>query len=158
MAKNVAKKSIRKKASTKPRAAETNQDPSAQIQADINRLLSLRHSDPHQLLGVHTEGDELTFRAFRPDAESVEIVVGKTRPRPMVRTREAGLFELSISDSGKVPSYKLRVHEPNGEVRTIRDPYSFLPTIGELDLYLFGEGKHEEIYQKLGAHVTEIGR
>jgi 1,4-alpha-glucan branching enzyme len=27
------------------------------------------------------------------------------------------------------------------------------PTLGELDLHLFGEGKHERIYEKLGAHV-----
>jgi 1,4-alpha-glucan branching enzyme len=31
------------------------------------------------------------------------------------------------------------------------------PTVGELDLHLFGEGKHEEIYRKLGAHVTKLG-
>jgi 1,4-alpha-glucan branching enzyme len=31
------------------------------------------------------------------------------------------------------------------------------PTVGELDLYLFAEGKHEEIYHKLGAHVTKLG-
>ena len=30
--------------------------------------------------------------------------------------------------------------------------------IGEIDLHLFGEGRHEEIYKKLGAHVTKIGR
>jgi 1,4-alpha-glucan branching enzyme len=35
---------------------------------------------------------------------------------------------------------------------------SMSPTIGELDLHLFGEGKHEEIYQKLGAHVAKVGR
>jgi 1,4-alpha-glucan branching enzyme len=32
-------------------------------------------------------------------------------------------------------------------------PHDFSPTLGELDLYLFGEGKHERIYEKLGAHV-----
>jgi 1,4-alpha-glucan branching enzyme len=32
-----------------------------------------------------------------------------------------------------------------------RDPFS--PILGEVDLYLFGEGRHELIYQKLGAHV-----
>src|SRR6185295_1762222 len=51
----------------------------------------------------------------------------------------------------------LIVHEPGGFVRTLRDPYSFPPTIGEIDLHLFGEGKHEQIYNKLGAHVTKIG-
>jgi len=28
---------------------------------------------------------------------------------------------------------------------------------GEIDLHLFGEGRHEEIYKKLGAHVTKKG-
>ena len=30
--------------------------------------------------------------------------------------------------------------------------------IGEIDLHLFGEGRHEEIYKKLGAHVKKVGR
>ena len=38
----------------------------------------------------------------------------------------------------------------------MRDPYAFAPTLGEIDLYLAGEGRHEELYEKLGAHVTEI--
>jgi 1,4-alpha-glucan branching enzyme len=32
------------------------------------------------------------------------------------------------------------------------------PTLGDIDLHLFNEGRHEEIYKKLGAHVTKIGR
>ena len=39
---------------------------------------------------------------------------------------------------------------------TIDDPYRFLPTVGELDLYLAGEGSHEELWQRLGAHVKDI--
>ena len=31
-------------------------------------------------------------------------------------------------------------------------------TLGDIDLHLFGEGRHEEIYKKLGAHVTKVGR
>ena len=38
------------------------------------------------------------------------------------------------------------------------EPQEFPPTLGEIDLHLFGEGRHEEIYKKLGAHVTKIGR
>ena len=30
--------------------------------------------------------------------------------------------------------------------------------LGEIDLHLFGEGRHEEIYKKLGAHVSKVGR
>lgn len=32
------------------------------------------------------------------------------------------------------------------------------PTLGDIDLHLFGEGRHEEVYKKLGAHVTTVGR
>ena len=31
-------------------------------------------------------------------------------------------------------------------------------SLGDIDLYLFGEGRHEEIYKKLGAHVKKVGR
>jgi 1,4-alpha-glucan branching enzyme len=30
--------------------------------------------------------------------------------------------------------------------------------LGDIDLHLFGEGRHEEIYKKLGAHITKVGR
>ena len=125
---------------------------------DLNRLLSLRHNDPHRILGIHTQGDTQTIRVFRPDAESVEVQIGKSRRSSMVKIHPAGLFEFSYPKSENSTSYRLIVYEPGGFVRTLRDPYSFPPTIGELDLHLFGEGKHEEIYNKLGAHVTKIGR
>jgi 1,4-alpha-glucan branching enzyme len=38
---------------------------------------------------------------------------------------------------------------------TIREPYPFPPTLGELDLHLWAEQKHERIWDKLGAHVRE---
>ena len=75
----------------------------------------------------------------------------------MERIDPSGLFELHVPRVKKVPSYKLKVHEQGGEVKTIRDPYSFPPSLGELDLHLFAEGKHEQIYNKLGAHVTKVG-
>jgi 1,4-alpha-glucan branching enzyme len=158
MAKTAPKKTTRKRVSKKPPAVSAKASSSAQLQADINRFLSLRHNDPHQLLGVHTDGDEQTYRVFRPGAAAVELVLGSTRPRAMARTRDPGLFELSIPSNTKSTSYKLKVHFSNGQVATIRDPYSYPPTIGELDLHLFGEGRHEEIYKRLGAHITKIGR
>ena len=51
--------------------------------------------------------------------------------------------------------YRLEVDVRDGGTFTIDDPYRFTPTIGELDLHLVGEGRHEELYEKLGAHVIE---
>src|SRR5262249_4891460 len=55
-----------------------------------------------------------------------------------------------------VSPYRLRISYPDGESITIRDAYSFLPTLGELDLHLWGEQKHDRAYDKLGAHVREV--
>lgn len=74
----------------------------------------------------------------------------------MAKVDAAGLFEVTVPGVKKIPTYKLRIHQ-NGRINTIRDPYSFSPTLGELDLHLFAEGKHEQIYNKLGAHVTKLG-
>jgi hypothetical protein len=48
----------------------------------------------------------------------------------------------------------------SGEVRQFFDHYSFLPTLGAQDLYLFNEGNEHRIYEKLGAHIesTSVGR
>ena len=35
------------------------------------------------------------------------------------------------------------------------DPAEFPPTLGELDLYLLGEGRHRDMWRVLGAHVRE---
>jgi len=151
-------KTARKKTSRKLREAPNNIDESAQVNADLNRFLAFKHSDPHQVLGLHTNGSQQVVRVFRPDAKAVDVRFGTSSSRPMVRTNESGMFELSMETAAKPSSYKLKVYGFDGEVTTIRDPYSFAPTIGELDLHLFGEGKHEEIYEKLGAHVRKIGR
>ena len=46
--------------------------------------------------------------------------------------------------------------EHGGRTWRARDPYSFLPTVGELDLHLVGEGRHEQLWERLGAHLREI--
>ncbi|HEU4422913.1 MAG TPA: 1,4-alpha-glucan branching protein GlgB, partial [Pilimelia sp.] len=37
------------------------------------------------------------------------------------------------------------------------DPYRFAPTVGEVDLHLIGEGRHERLWTVLGARPREIG-
>ena len=39
------------------------------------------------------------------------------------------------------------------DVHTVDDPYRWLPTLGEIDLHLIGEGRHERLWDVLGAHV-----
>ena len=63
------------------------------------------------------------------------------------------MFE-GVVEGADVPlDYELEVDYPDGNVFTMRDPYSFTPTFGELDLHLAAEGRHEQLYERLGAHV-----
>ena len=124
--------------------------------ADLERLAGLRHSDPHSILGAHPTPDGIVIRAFRPGAKGVSVVAAKTHPWQMERVDERGLFEVLIAGRIEVFPYELRVHYADGDLVTIRDPYAFLPTIGSLDLHLWNEGRHERIYEKLGAHSREI--
>jgi len=75
----------------------------------------------------------------------------------MATTHPSGLFEIQITNLTDIPSYRFTVHYAEDKVFTQHDPYSFLPTVGELDLHLFAEGRHEAIYEKLGAHVRRVG-
>ena len=125
--------------------------------AELRRFLKLKHPDPHRILGAHQINGHVVIRIFRPDAESVELLVGTRRPQPFKKIHDAGLFEVAFA-AESIPSYRLRVQYPHGASFTLRDPYAYPPTLGDLDLHLFAEGKHESIYEKLGSHVQRIGR
>jgi len=124
--------------------------------AELNAFLRLKHGDPHAILGAHHFNGGIIIRAFRPDAEQIEVLIGRKKPLVMNRTHAAGLFEILIPDLTEIPAYRFRVRYPSGNEFTLRDPYSFLPTLGDLDLHLFNEGKHLSVYEKLGAHVRKL--
>ena len=124
--------------------------------AELERLIQLHHPDPHSILGAHPGPDGITIRAFRPGAKQVSVIAGEAHPWRMARIDQRGLFAVLIKDRDEVFPYQLRVHYSDGDVVTIHDPYAFLPTIGNLDLHLWNEGRHERIYEKLGAHLSAI--
>jgi 1,4-alpha-glucan branching enzyme len=125
---------------------------------EVSRLLSGAHHDPHGVLGMHplpvapSSGTTLqqtrtAVRALRPGASEVAVVLdGERYPLTQIAT---GLF------SGAVPEppgdYRLEVRYGD-RVETIDDPYRWLPTVGSLDLHLINEGRHERLWEVLGAH------
>ena len=123
---------------------------------DLKCLLALRHQDPHSILGAHPTARGVMVRAYRPDAEKIFLIVENDPPREMLMRPEPGLFEILVSERREVFPYQLRIHYPGGLIVTIRPPYSFPPTLGELDLYLWAEQRHERIWDKFGAHVCEL--
>jgi 1,4-alpha-glucan branching enzyme len=124
-------------------------------------LLQASQRQPHQLLGMHPlgNGGGLVTRALLHNAAQVEVVpvLEKNRPRyRLERLDDSGLFEGTTKAATKVYAYDLVVTDYQGNVRQFRDPYSFLPTISEADLYLFGQGDERRIYDKLGAQLRII--
>ncbi|HEY6908849.1 MAG TPA: 1,4-alpha-glucan branching protein GlgB [Myxococcales bacterium] len=122
----------------------------AAMEPEIRRLVELRHPDPHSVLGNHPDAGGVVIRAYRPDAGSVTVLPDFGGEIP-ARHRGAGVFEARLNGRDQVFGYLLRV-EYRGASFTFRDPYSFLPTLGELDLHLVAEGRHERIWERLGAH------
>jgi len=132
--------------------------------ADLHLLLEARHASPHAILGMHPVTRKkvkgVVARAFLRDVTACEVVdLEASPPRgiPMERAAEAGLFEVFIPGRETVFRYQLRATRANGEIRQFFDPYCFLPTLGEQDLYLFNEGNEHRVYEKLGAHVRDLG-
>ena len=57
--------------------------------------------------------------------------------------------------ANSVYAYDLVITDHQGKTRRTRDAYSFLPTLGEADLFLFGKGDERKIYDKLGAQLRD---
>ncbi|MFD8035649.1 hypothetical protein ACFV3F_44445, partial [Streptomyces sp. NPDC059717] len=120
---------------------------------DRERLLAGTHHDPHGVLGAHPVPGGVAFRAFRPYALSVTVVADSLRAA--LHDDGDGFFSglLPLRD---VPSYRLLV-EYEGSVQDTEDAYALLPTLGEFDLHLIGEGRHEQLWKALGARVMTHG-
>ena len=136
---------------------------------NIEALVHGRHGSPFDVLGPHTgivAGRPVWIvRAFLPGASSAWVVLPTTPDKPrgtpptaarrqMTLLHPAGLFSL-VSPGDTAPAYTLAVQRDNDTIERVEDPYAFPPALSSFDLHLIGEGKHLEIYNKLGAHVIE---
>ena len=101
-------------------------------------------------------GAASVVRALRPGAAAVRVVPARGKPVELALVDPAGLFE-GVLPRRKLPlAYRLEVDYVGGETVSLVDPFAFPPTLGELDLHLIAEGRHEELYEKLGAHPREL--
>src|SRR5882672_8991017 len=64
-----------------------------------------------------------------------------------------GVTERKQKPAAKKPIAAERTSAKAPKSPALQANHSFSPTVGDLDLHLFGEGRHELIYEKLGAHL-----
>ena len=128
----------------------------------IGQLVSGTHSNPSELLGPHPvdyQGRKaLAVRTFMPGSERVWLVdPASGTDQPMRRLHPAGFYEaIWPAECDENANYLLKVARQSGEIVTMPDPYAVEPMLQELDRYLLGEGRHYEMYRRLGAHERTI--
>ena len=127
------------------------------LDVDLAALADARHADPFGVLGPHRTPDGIVIRAMLPSAARVELVGYGGAPLEMARRHPAGIFEARLPDSDEIPDYRFHVRYTDGGEQDLDDPYRYGRVVGDYDLYLFGEGNHTRIYERLGARLTRIG-
>ena len=127
--------------------------------AALDAILAANNGDPFGVLGMQQAGEDLVVRVFRPDARAVTVreAGGNGREFPAVLVHPDGFFEARLTGATERFAYVLALTSHEGTEWTESDPYSFGVILGQLDLHLFGEGQHWQLYEKLGAHLREIG-
>lgn len=127
------------------------------IHADaLNALVYGDYGTPFDILGAHSDGALTTIRVLRPDAQSVSLMLNKAKTAlPMNRIHEGGVFEIEIP-TPKKPGYHFVVTNHHGVTFDLQESYNVPSLFGEIDFFLFNEGRHHTIYEKLGAHLREV--
>ena len=129
-------------------------------QGDLDAVSNAEFYNPHGVLGGHLgigkHADTATIRVLRPLAKSVTILT-QDGEYPMTHEYN-GVFVVTVPASGTkkqptIPDYRVRTEWESGAVLIEDDPYRYMPTVGDMDTYLFGEGRHEKLWETLGAHV-----
>ncbi|HEY5834032.1 MAG TPA: 1,4-alpha-glucan branching protein GlgB [Streptomyces sp.] len=144
-------------------AEQPSGPPAAALHGNVNapgleegerwRLLNGAHHDPHSLLGAHPVSGGVRFRVLRPFARAVAVLADGVRAE--LAAEGDGLFSAVVPLSG-IPAYRLAVTYDDGE-HVVDDPYRFLPSLGELDLHLIQEGRHEQLWRALGSRPMTHG-
>jgi 1,4-alpha-glucan branching enzyme len=123
------------------------------LQEALVRIIEARHHDPFEVLGRHVEGAEAVVRCFLPKAERVRIVETGLQ---LERIPYTDLFEARGPAQQLPVRYDLAWSDKAGVEHRHTDPYCMPPALGDLDLHLFGEGRHWHAYRMLGAHPLKV--
>jgi 1,4-alpha-glucan branching enzyme len=125
---------------------------------DIELIRSAAHGDPFSVLGPHDDGrGGWRLCVFLPGAVRVLVEPpGAGSAAELARVHDDGVFE--VQGSGPRPTdYRLRVRWGDGSEAVLDDPYRFGPVLGEMDVWLLGEGSHLRPFEVLGANPRSMG-
>ena len=130
--------------------------------AELRHLVDLDHGNPHAWLGAHPvqigNSDGIAVRAMMPDAVRCECILadGSAHEMELLASGITKCFAAFVEGHTLPLTYRLRFHFADGATWERDDPYRFPPTIGELDLHLFNEGTHRQLWSMLGANPRVV--
>src|SRR5258708_22761432 len=131
----------------------------------IDSLIIGRNSHPFALLGPHAvetpAGPRWVIRMFHPGAISASIVfTDSLTVIEATKLRPDGFFEPTLPETAiarpSPKTYRIRYGFPSGATHEQYDTYAFPFLLSEFDLYLMGEGRHYDTYNKLGPHLHTV--
>lgn len=127
----------------------------------LEKVADGRYHAPHDVLGAHLRGGKAssaTVRTVAHLATAVTLIAEGGERFPM-KHEYGGIFvvEVPLTDAGHAPDYRIEVVYEGQEPIVVDDPYRYLPSVGELDLHLIGEGRHEQLWTVLGANIHRYG-
>lgn len=122
-------------------------------QNSLKALAAGEHHNPHSVLGLHVEGKSWSVRVLRPFAEEVVLTSKGKKALPFVHLQD-GIWEL-IGKTKPPGDYRITARYQDAPEWSTDDSYRYAPTIGELDLHLISEGRHEQLWRVLGSHFSE---
>ncbi|WP_029135716.1 1,4-alpha-glucan branching protein GlgB [Nakamurella lactea] len=137
-------------APTTPPSPAVPPAPAGPSVAELEKVIGGDTFDPHGILGAHVQPDgSIVIRTLRHHAKAVTVLIaGGEQPMEHVH---GGIFAVTVPPP--LQDYRLRVDYGPDAVYEVDDPYRWLPTLGEMDLHLIGEGRHEQLWEVLGAHL-----
>ncbi|TXN29744.1 1,4-alpha-glucan branching protein GlgB [Lacisediminihabitans profunda] len=115
----------------------------------VRALVDAVHPQPHATLGQHPVDGGFVIRTVRPLAEAVTAIRADGSRVPLEHLAD-GLWQGLAPGEGQ--AYTLETKYANGPDWITDDPYRFVPSVGDVDLYLWGQGRHEQLWQVFGAH------
>ncbi len=123
------------------------------LSAGQAKILSARHYDPFEVLGLHQNNNKASICAFAPDTQQLSILPGDLE---LTRVPGSDFFEWTGNTSEITCPYQLQQLSSSGYKSTFYDPYCFPAQLSDYDLHLYTEGKHWHIYRILGAHLHSV--
>jgi 1,4-alpha-glucan branching enzyme len=126
--------------------------------AEIDLIRTATHGDPFAVLGMQADArGALWVRAMLPGAATVGVLdAADGKPLgTLVLRHPDGVFEGRLRIR-KRRAWRLAVQWADGSQAELDDPYRFPPLLGEMDVWLMGEGSHLRPFEVLGARPREI--